>query len=166
MRIFKFLALVAAALPILSGTAKADYLVNLNNGESVRAKDYDINGWKIRLRLDDGSVSFPRTLVAFISWAEPLKTPPAPPEIPSYAAPAHVAAASPENNDPLPAEQVQDASTEEPYGPGNGKASADNMTVGEFLDMEAATGDNTYENSGQGDRLDYAGFMEENDTEK
>ncbi len=40
------------------------------------------------------------------------------------------------------------------------------MTVGEFLDMEAATGDNTYENSGQGDRLDYAGFMEENDTEK
>ncbi|MHB8174700.1 MAG: hypothetical protein ACYDFU_09620, partial [Nitrospirota bacterium] len=138
--------------------ASADFMINLHNGETIRAKDYKITGWKINLKMEDGSASFPNSIVASISWAEPLRNPPSPPEAWSSTAPAPSAFAPSETGEHIAEEDMPQSSADEPE---KGKPSVDNMTVEEFLDIEAVNGDNTYENSGQDDSRDCQGFMKE-----
>ncbi|MGC2425325.1 MAG: hypothetical protein WA666_13345 [Nitrospirota bacterium] len=176
-----FLVFIGVALLALASPSSAAYVVTLTNGESISAKDYKVNGRTIELKMEGGSASFPRSLVASISaggTAGNLLSPSSAAKVPAKAD-----AKSPEKADakadaqspvPAPGTGEQNAREDTPRDQAIIKGDSDagtegvakppaeaDMTVGEFLDKTEDGDDAVDEADQDGTPEDYQGFMKE-----
>ncbi len=160
-----FLVLISmAAIP---APASAAYVVTLTNGETISAEDYKINDRTIELKMEGGSASFRRSLVASISGGGPggkLLTP-------SSGARAVV---QPPVRTPGPKAQIsgEDAlrklaidKVDSEAEPEEGVKPSDDITVEEFMDKESESGDESVDAADQdgnsGDDEDQGGKVPE-----
>ena len=186
MQLFRnaiFLVSTGVVLLALAAPASAAYLVTLTNGESISAKDYKVNGRTIELKMEGGSASFPRSLVASISAGGGGGNlfPPSS----AAKAPAKAGVKTPEKADvqadaqPLSLYLEPGSKTPEKTRFGTRllppealmrelkrwvkPRAKDDMTVGEFLDKEEREdGDDSVDAADQdGTSEDYQGFMPE-----
>lgn len=163
-----FLALTSMAVAA-AGPASAAYVVTLTNGETISAQDYKIHDRKIELKLEGGSASFPRSLVASISGggtgAKPL--PPSSDARAAALSPVRTPVTRPQNSgeDTLRKLAVENGDPEAgPKEEGVKQPDENDMTVEEFLDKEGddvEEGDDSVDAADQDSNSGDDGFMPE-----
>lgn len=175
-----FLIFISVASLVIAAPASAAYMVTLTNGATIRAEDYNIIDRKIELKMEGGSASFPRSLVASISAGGAGESLPSPSSAAKSPAKADTktpekADAKPDAQSPVPVPGTGEQSSgevalrEQYFGNGDSGAEPEegvetpgDMTVGEFLDKEAEDGDDSEDAADQdGNSGDYKGFMPE-----
>jgi hypothetical protein len=160
-----FLILISAAA-IAPASAAYAYVVTLTNGETIRALDYKIHDRKIELKLEGGSASFPRSLVASITGGSAEGRPPTPSSGATAAVRSPVRAPAPRlqasAEDRL---RNQDVDKEDPDTvQEDGVKKPDDMTVEEYLDKEdddGGDGDDAADAVDQDGNSEEEGFMPE-----
>ena len=164
MQLFRnavFLVLISMA----AAPASAAYVVTLTNGETISAEDYKINDRTIELKMEGGSASFRRSLVASISGGGPggkLLTPSSGARAivqPPARTPGTRAQISGEDTLRKLAIDKGDSEAE----PEEGVKPSDDITVEEFMDKEAENGDDESVDAADqdGNSGDDEGFMKD-----
>ncbi len=170
MQLFRnavFLVLISMA--VTPAPASAAYVVTLTNGETISAEDYKINDRTIELKMEGGSASFRRSLVASISGGGPGGKLLAPPSGTRAVVQSPVRTPAPraqisgeDTLRKLAIDKVDsEAEPEEVVKP------SDDITVEEFMDKEAESGDESVDAADQdGNSGDDEGFMKEEEPDQ
>jgi hypothetical protein len=161
-----FLFLTSMAAIAAPASAAYAYVVTLTNGETISALDYKIHDRKIELKLEGGSASFPRSLVASISGGGAVTKPLSPSSDARAAVKSPVRAPVPRlqasAEDRLRSQDIDKEDSE--TGSAEGVKKPDDMTVEEFLDKEsddADDGDDSADAVDQDGNSDDGDFMPE-----
>ena len=171
MQLFRNAAfLVLISMAVTPAPASAAYVVTLTNGETISAEDYKINDRTIELKMEGGSASFRRSLVASISGGAPggkLLAPSSGARAivqPPARTPGTRAQISGEDTlRKLAIDKVDsEAEAEEVVKP------SDDITVEEFMDKEAENGDDESVDAAdqEGNSGDDEGFMKEEEPDQ